>query len=73
MKITHLQLTQAIYVPGYKQFTRTTLTTDDTSMKISQHGVMCNIGKHTFLIPWHIVQVAVLSEETNAKESIKAA
>lgn len=73
--VTHLQLMQAIFVPGYKQLDRTITRQfyPDVQMSTTYLGVLCNIKGHEFLIPWTMIQTAVLERKVDAKETIKAA
>lgn len=73
MKITHVQLMQQFHVPGHGTFARTTLTSTDGVFKAGQYGITVSRNTGSFLIPWHLVQIAVLENEANAKETVKAA
>lgn len=73
MKITHVQLTKTFHVPGHGAFARSTLTPTDGSYKAGQYGVTVTRNDVSFLIPWHMIEIAVLENEANAKATEKAA
>lgn len=71
-EVTHLQTTKALYIPSYKTFSRTTITSSDTTMMATVAGVECSDGKHDYFIPWSMIEVAVFAR-INAKDIPKAA
>lgn len=69
--VSHLQLTQAIFIPGYKDLnSRTIQPSDRWDMISNDTGVLCRAGKVEFLIPWHMVQVAIfVKDEVDAQKA----
>jgi hypothetical protein len=72
MKITHVQLTQALFVPklGAKGFTlKRTLSEDPQaypgiSFKEREIGIHCTFKNEEFLIPWHMVECVAYVKES---------
>ena len=74
-KVSSMQMTKALFVPNYGTFSRSTFTHKDFVMTISEVGVFCSTERHEFIVPWHMIEVAVLlrEESSDAKESSQAA
>lgn len=61
--VAHVQLSKALFVPGFGELKGRTLSKTfykEITMFTENEGVLCKINKITFLIPWGMVECAVL-------------
>jgi hypothetical protein len=77
MKVKQLQLTKALFVPTVGQLSATIGTIHcQAEMTAEALGVRCTAKGGTFLIPYSMIECAVIEAEeakSNAKASIKKA